>query len=54
VRIDKRIDKKRPAYVDLRGPKRIERLIVVTEGSKHATYTVHGTTGRFRTDIATR
>lgn len=42
VRLDKTLDSKHPAYVDLREPKRIARVTVVSEGPKKATYALHG------------
>ena len=42
VRLDQVVSKDKPAYVDLRGPKRVERLVVVTERAAKAEYTVHG------------
>jgi hypothetical protein len=52
VRLDKVVDAKHPAYVDLRGPKRIERVTVVSEGSSKATYALHGAPAR--SGVATR
>ena len=52
MRIDKVIGKQRPSYVDLRGPRRIERVVVTTEGTKKALYTVHAEP--VRTDVASR
>jgi hypothetical protein len=51
VRIDKVLSAK-PAVIDLGGPKRIERLVVVTEGSKKMTYSVRGE--RVRNSVAAR
>jgi len=42
VRLDKVVSKDKPAYVDLRGAKRVERLVVATERAAKAEYTVHG------------
>lgn len=42
VRIDRVVDKRRPAFVELRGHQQIERLVVVSEGSRTALYTVSG------------
>ena len=53
VRIDKVLAKQRPTYVDLKGPRRIERVVVTTEGSKKATYTVHAQPVR-STGVASR
>jgi hypothetical protein len=43
---------KRPTYVDLGGPRQIERLVVDSVGPKRATYSVHGE--HVRGAIATR
>jgi len=40
VRIDRVVSKDKPAYVDLRGPQRVERVIVATERAPRAEYTV--------------
>jgi len=40
VRLDKVLDKTRPAYVDLRTDRQVERVIVVSEGSRKMLYTV--------------
>jgi hypothetical protein len=42
VRLDRAVDKKHPVMVDLKVAKRIDRLVVETEGSKKATYSVYG------------
>jgi hypothetical protein len=42
VQLDKVIDAKHPAYVDLRGTQRVEHVTVTTEGSTRATYALHG------------
>ncbi len=46
VRLDKTIDKMKPAYVDLRGERKIDRVIVVSEGSSKALYTVEAEPAR--------
>lgn len=40
--IDRAVEKGKPAYVDLRGAKQIERIVVVSEGSPKASYAVFG------------
>ena len=52
VRIDKVLDHKHPVYVDLGAPRRIERIVVVSEGPSKATYTVEGALAR--TEVAAR
>lgn len=42
VHVRKVLDKKRPAFVDLGGPRQLQRITVLTEGSKRETYAVHG------------
>ena len=42
VRVDKIVAKGKPAYVDLRGGGRVERVVVSTERASRAEYTVHG------------
>jgi len=42
VRLDQVVSKDKPAYVDLRGPHRIERVIVATERAPRAEYIVQG------------
>lgn len=41
VRVDQRLDRKRPAYVDLRGARAIEHVVVITDG-RSGSYTLHG------------
>jgi hypothetical protein len=41
-RLDKVVTRDKPAYVDLRGPKRVERVVVATERAGRAEYTLHG------------
>jgi len=42
ARIERAIDKKRPVYVDLKGAKEIESLVVVTDPDSRAEYRVMG------------
>jgi hypothetical protein len=36
------VSKRRAALVDLKGSRKIERIVVDTRGSKKSTYTIHG------------
>lgn len=42
VHVGKTITKQRPAFVDLGGARQLQRLTVLTEGSKREKYAVHG------------
>ena len=46
IDIGKVLDRQHPVYVELQGSKRIERVIVVTWGTKQATYSVRGAPAR--------
>lgn len=52
VKVGKRLDRGRSAYVDLRGGKEIESIIVDTDHRTKGSYTIHG--APVRTAIATR
>ncbi len=41
IRVEKRLDPKRPAYVELRGARAIEHVVVITDG-RSGSYTLHG------------
>ena len=42
IRLDQVVSQDKPAYVDLRGPHRVERVIVATERALRADYIVQG------------
>jgi hypothetical protein len=52
VRLDRIVSKQRAAFVDLKGARKIDRLVVDTRGSKKSTYVIHGEADK--ASIATR
>lgn len=42
IRLGQVVSKEKPAYVDLRGPHRVERVVVTTERTARAEYIVQG------------
>ncbi|HEU0036506.1 MAG TPA: hypothetical protein VFQ53_38100 [Kofleriaceae bacterium] len=53
-RVDKTVDTKTPAFVDLGGSRQIDTIVVTSEGSAKAKYAVYGERRSRLTGVATR